>query len=425
MSSPMAEAPPGTAPRRRAAAMPFILFTALIDMVSIGLIIPVLPALVGSFTGDSTEQALWYGATTFAFSIANFIGSPILGALSDRFGRRPVLLLGFCALALSFFVTAMASALWVLITVRLFSGAMQSNLAVANAYVADITPPDQRARRFGLLGAMFGIGFILGPVIGGLLGAIDLRLPFYAAGCLALLNLLYGWSVLPESLPVESRRPFRWRAANPVAALKTLSETRGIGLLVAVIAFSGLAQFVLYTVWVLYTTFKFGWGPLENGWSLFAVGIASALTQGLLLGRLLKRYSPQRLAIWGLVSSTAAYLLYGLASEGWMMYAVILANLLGFTVTASIQSIISGAADARMQGQAMGAVSSLNSLMAVIAPVLGAPLLGAVAHLPKGDWRIGAPFFFCAALQGAALVLAWIHFRGVRRARVAGAAPAA
>jgi DHA1 family tetracycline resistance protein-like MFS transporter len=425
MSSPMAEAPPGTAPRRREAAMPFILFTALIDMVSIGLIIPVLPALVGSFTGDSTEQTLWYGATTFAFSIANFIGSPILGALSDRFGRRPVLLLGFCALALSFFVTAMASALWVLITVRLFSGAMQSNLAVANAYVADITPPDQRARRFGLLGAMFGLGFILGPVIGGLLGAIDLRLPFYAAGCLALLNLLYGWFVLPESLPVGSRRPFRWRVANPVAALKTLSETRGIGLLVAVIACSGLAQFVLYTVWVLYTTFKFGWGPLENGWSLFAVGIASALTQGLLLGRLLKRYSPQRLAIWGLVSSTAAYLLYGLASEGWMMYAVILANLLGFTVTASIQSIISGAADARMQGQAMGSVSSLNSLMAVIAPVLGAPLLGAVAHLPKGDWRIGAPFFFCAALQGAALVLAWVHFRGLRRARLAGAAPAA
>ena len=405
--------------------MPFILFTALIDMVSIGLIIPVLPALVGSFTGDTTEQTLWYGATTFVFSIANFIGSPILGALSDRFGRRPVLLLGFCALALSFFVTAMATALWVLITVRLFSGAMQSNLAVANAYVADITPPDQRARRFGLLGAMFGIGFILGPVIGGLLGAIDLRLPFYAAGCLALLNLLYGWFVLPESLPVESRRPFRWRAANPVAALRTLSETRGIGLLVAVIACSGLAQFVLYTIWVLYTTFKFGWGPLENGWSLFAVGVGSALTQGLLLGRLLKRYSPQRLAIWGLVSSTLAYLLYGLASEGWMMYGVILANLLGFTVTASIQSIISGAADARTQGQAMGAVSSLNSLMAVVAPVLGAPLLGAVSHLPKGDWRIGAPFYFCAALQLAALVLAWIHFQGVRRARVAGAAPAA
>jgi DHA1 family tetracycline resistance protein-like MFS transporter len=210
-----------------------------------------------------------------------------------------------------------------------------------------------------------------------------------------------------------------------VASLRTLSQLKGVGLLVGVIACSGLAQFVMYTTWVLYTTFKFGWGPLQNGWSLFAVGIASAVTQGLLLGRLLKRFSPQRLAFWGLESSTVSYLLYGLATEGWMMFAVILANLLGFTVTASIQSIISSAADATTQGRTMGSVTSLNSLMAVIAPVLGAPLLGAVAHLPKGDWRIGAPFFFCAALQGAALVLAWVHFRGLRRARLAGAAPAA
>src|SRR5678816_1591975 len=253
MSLPKAHAPNGSTPRRREPAMPFILLTAVIDMVSIGLIIPVLPPLVGTFTGSSTEQTFWYGATTFAFSIANFIGSPILGGLSDRFGRRPVLLLGFCALALSFFVTALATALWVLITVRLFSGAMQSNLAVANAYVADITPPEQRARRFGLLGAMFGIGFILGPVMGGLLGAIDLRLPFYAAGCLALLNLLYGWFVLPESLPLASRRPFSWRAAlNPIAALTELSRLGGVGTLVAVVACTALSQFVLYTSWVLH-----------------------------------------------------------------------------------------------------------------------------------------------------------------------------
>ena len=151
--------------------MPFIMVTVLIDMVSIGLIIPVLPALVGTFTSSQTEQAWWYGAVTFAFSFANFFASPMLGALSDRYGRRPVLLVGFCALALSFFVTALATALWMLIVVRLFSGAMQSNISVANAYVADITPPEDRAKRFGLLGAMFGIGFILGPVIGGLLGA--------------------------------------------------------------------------------------------------------------------------------------------------------------------------------------------------------------------------------------------------------------
>jgi DHA1 family tetracycline resistance protein-like MFS transporter len=413
----MRDVAPETEARGRAAAMPFIMLTVLIDMISIGLIIPVLPLLVGKFTGGTADQAYWFGVTTFTFSIANFATSPILGALSDRYGRRPVLLLGFCALALSFFVTALATALWMLILVRVFSGAMQSNASVANAYVADITPPEQRAKRFGLLGAMFGIGFILGPVIGGVLGSIDLQYPFFAAGGLALLNLVYGFFVLPESLPVSRRRRFELRSANPVTALKALSQTKDVGLLVAVIACAGLVQFVLYTTWVLYTTFKFGWGPLQNGWSLFAVGVCSALTQGLLLGRLLKRFSPQRLAIWGLVSSTAAYLLYGLVTEGWMMYGVIIANVLGFTVAASIQSIISGAADPRSQGRTMGAVSSLNSLMAVIAPVIGAPLLAIVSHLPKGDWRIGAPFYFCALLQAVALALAFLHFRRARTAR--------
>ncbi|HEX6363833.1 MAG TPA: MFS transporter, partial [Albitalea sp.] len=390
--SPASESSP-TAAAPRPAAMRFIMLTVLIDMMAIGLIIPVLPALVGSFTGSNADQAFWYGAVTFAFGIANFFGSPILGALSDRFGRRPVLLLGFCGLALNFFATAMSTALWMLIAVRLVGGAMQSNAAVANAYVADITPPEDRARRFGMLGAMFGLGFILGPVMGGLLGAIHLQLPFFAAGVLALLNLAYGYFVLPESLPVERRRAFEWKRASPLNALKELSRLKGVGLLVAVIAFTGLAQFILYTVWVLYTSFTFGWGPMENGWSLAVVGVVSVIVQGVLLGRLLKRFSPQRLAVLGLVSSTVAYALYGAATEGWMMYVVIVANLLGFTVAAAIQSIISGAADASTQGQTMGAVSSLNSLMAVVAPAVGAPLLASVSHFPAGDWRIGAPFY--------------------------------
>ena len=400
--------------RDRAAAMPFIMLATLIDMMSIGLIIPVLPALVGDFTGSQADQAFWYGVVMFAFGLANFFSSPILGALSDAHGRRPVLLLGFCGMAVSFLATAVATALWVLIAVRVVSGAMQANLAVANAYVADITVPEERAKRFGMLGAMFGLGFILGPVVGGLLGAIDLRLPFLAAGSLALLNLFYGYFVLPESLPAERRRAFAWQAANPVSSLRGLAQLKRVGPLVAVIACTGLAQFVLYTTWVLYTTFKFGWGPLENGWSLAAVGIVSVVVQGLLLGRLLRWVSPRRLAVLGLVSSTLAYLLWGAATEGWMMFAVIFVNLLGATVAASIQSIISGAADARGQGQALGAVGGLNSLMAVIAPVLGAPLLTLVSHLPPGDWRIGAPMYFCAVLQCAALVLAVMHFRRER-----------
>lgn len=405
--------------------MPFILIAVLIDMVSIGVIVPVLPALVGSFTGSQADQAFWLGVVSFAFGIANFFGAPILGALSDRFGRRPVLLLGFCGLALNFFATALSTALWMLIAVRLVGGAMQANAAVANAYVADITAPEDRAKRFGLLGAMFGLGFILGPAMGGLLGAIDLHLPFFVAGTLALVNLAYGYFVLPESLPADRRRPFSWRACNPVTSLRALTQLKGVGALVGVIACTGLAQGILYNVWVLYTTFKFGWDTQDNGWSLAAVGVMSVIVQGWLLGQLLKHYTPQRLAVVGLVSSTLAYALWGAASEGWMMYAVIFANLLGFTVTASIQSIVSGAADARNQGQAMGAVSSLNSLTAVIAPAIGAPLLGMVSHLPKGDWGIGAPLYFASGLQALALVLAWHHFRGQRRVRQAADAVAA
>ena len=393
------------------AAMPFIMFTVLIDMIAIGLIIPVLPALVGSFSSSQADQAYWYGVIAFSFGLSNFLASPMLGALSDHFGRRPMLLLGFLGLGLSFFVTALSTSIWGLIAVRIVSGAMQANAAIANAYVADITPPEQRTKRFGLLGAMMGIGFIVGPVMGGLLGAIKLQLPFLVAGGLAIVNLLYGYFVLPESLSPAQRKPFRWRAANPVISLRVLTQLKGVGSLVGVVAFSTLAQFILFTTWVLYTTFKFGWGPLENGWSLAVVGVVSVIVQGFMLGRLLKLFSPQRLTVIGLVSSLIANVMWGAATAGWMMYAIVVANLLSSTVSASVQSLISSAADSRSQGQTLGAVSSLSSLMAVIAPVLGAPLLGMVSHLPRGDWRIGAPFYFCAALQAASLYVAVRHFR--------------
>jgi DHA1 family tetracycline resistance protein-like MFS transporter len=399
---------------RRQAAMPFILITVLIDMVSIGIIVPVLPALIGRFSVSPADQALWVGVVSFAFGIANFFGAPLLGALSDAWGRRKVLLLGFCGLALNFFATALATSLWMLIAVRLVGGAMQANAAVANAYVADITPPEGRAKRFGMLGAMFGLGFIIGPAAGGLLGAIDIHLPFFVAGGLSLLNLAYGWWVLPESLPPEKRRPFEWKAANPLKAFQALVGLPGIGHVVGVIACTGLAQGVLYNVWVLHNTFKFGWDTQANGWSLAAVGVVSVIVQGFLLGKLLKRFAPRRLVVIGLVSSTLAYFLWGAASQGWMMYAVIFANLLGFTVTASVQSLVSSAADAKTQGQTMGSVSSLNSLTAVIAPVLASPVLMAVSHLPQGDWRIGSPLYFGAALQFTALLLAWLHFRSTR-----------
>lgn len=411
----------------RPAAMKFIMLAVLIDMVSIGLIVPVLAPLVGSFTGSQGDQAFWYGAVMVAFGTANLFGSPILGSLSDRFGRRPVLLLGFTGLALTFFATALASALWMLIVVRLVGGAMQANVSVANAYVADITPPAERARRFGLLGAMFGLGFILGPVMGGLLGSIDLRLPFFVAGSLALVNLLYGVFVLPESLPASARRPFSWRQAHPFAALQALVRLPGVGRLVLVVALSGLAQFTLHTSWVLYTQFKFGWGPLQNGWSLFAVGMMSAVVQGGLLRHLLKRFSPQRLALAGLASSTLCHIAWGAATQGWMMYVVIVFNVLGFTVSSAVQSLISAAADEHSQGRTLGSVSSINSLMSVLGPLLGASLLGVVSHLPAGDWRLGLPMYACASLLALALLVAWSHFRqhGLGRAGAQATAHAA
>jgi MFS transporter, DHA1 family, tetracycline resistance protein len=399
---------------RRQAAMPFILVTVLIDMVSIGLIIPALPFLVAQFAASPATQAYALGLVSFAFGVANFFGSPILGALSDRYGRRPVLLIGFSGLALSFFVTAAATALWMLVVVRLFSGAMQANAAVAQAYVADITAPEDRARRFGLLGAAFGMGFVLGPVMGGVLGAIDLHLPFYVAGVLALVNWLYGYFVLPESLPVDRRKPFEWKRANPVAAFRGLTQLQGVRPLVAVVALSGLAQFILHTTWVLYTSFKFGWGPRENGWSLFAVGVASVVVQGWLLKHLLQRFAHEKLAVMGLVSSCLAFLCWALATEGWMMYAVIALNLLGFAVANVVQGMISQAADARSQGQTMGAVASLNSLMAVVAPVVGTALLGwGSTNIQAGghQWLVGLPFYFCAALQLGSAVVAYRFFR--------------
>ncbi len=397
--------------RNRQASMAFIFATVLIDMISIGLIIPVLPAIAGSFSSSQADHAVAYLWVAGAFGLANFIGSPILGALSDQYGRRPVLLLGFSGLALSFFVTAAATALWMLVAIRLVSGAMQANISVANAYVADITPPAERAKRFGQLGAAFGIGFILGPATGGMLGAIDLRLPFVVAGCLALVNLAYGYFVLPESLPLDKRREFDWRTANPISSLKKLGELKDVGVLVVVIGLSALAQFILHSSWVLFTTFKFGWGPKENGLSLFAVGFMSVLVQGFLLPRLLKRFATPRLVVLSLVSSSLTYFGWALAPEGWMLIVLIVFNVFGYAATAAIQSIVSNSVDATRQGATMGAVAGLNSLMAVLGPLIGPGLLTLVAHLPQGDWRIGAPFLLCAALQALALVFALAYQR--------------
>ena len=337
--------PAVAAPAQRQPAMMFIMLTVLIDMISIGLIVPVLPMLVGRFTQSPAEQSQAYGAVMVAFAAAQFVGAPILGALSDRYGRRRVLLIGLLAVALNFFVTAMATSLAMLIAVRLVGGLMYSNIAVANAYVADITPPQDRAKNYGMLGAMFGLGFILGPITGGLLGDHNIHWPFFAAGTLALLNALYGYFILPESLPQERRRPFVLKSVHPFAAVARLREFKGVESLIWVIGLSTLAQFMLHTCWMLYTEFKFGWSPRDNGLSLFVVGLMAVLVQGGLMRQLQKYMPASRLASIGLVSSVLAFIGYGAVPEGWMMYVVICTNLFGYAVNPTIQAVISNAVD--------------------------------------------------------------------------------
>ena len=403
----MSTTPPTVTPGKRSAALGFIMVTALLDVMGIGLIIPVLPALVGEFTTSRELQSYWYGALAASYGLMNFFASPLLGALSDRYGRRPVLLISIFGLGLDFLLQALAPSLAWLLLARLIGGVTGAGFTVASAYVADVTPPERRSAGFGMLGAMFGIGFIIGPMAGGLLGAHDVRLPFYVAAALSAINWLYGMFVLPESLPPEKRTPLNWRKLNPFGALASLRAVQGVGSLVAVFTLTNLAQFILHSTWVLYTGFRFNWGPGENGVALFVVGLASVVVQGVLLSRLLKYLGEAKLALAGLASGAVAFVLYGLAQQGWMMYAIIFANLLSFAVAPALQSQVSKAFAPSQQGYIMGALSSISSMMLVVAPLLGNALLGVVSHLPANDWRLGVTFYLSAVLQLVALALAW------------------
>jgi DHA1 family tetracycline resistance protein-like MFS transporter len=397
--------------------MPFILVVVFIDVLGIGIALPVLPMLVGEYTASRELQTYWYGALVVVYGLMQFFCAPLLGALSDRFGRRPLLLWSLLGLGLHFLLLALAPSLALMFVARVVGGAAGASFSVANAYASDVSTADQRAKSFGLVGAAFGLGFIFGPVIGGLLGSVNLHLPFYAAAGLSLVNAAYGFFILPESLPSDRRAPFSLARANPFSALLTLARHREIGNLVIVFALVVLAQLMLQTTWVLFTHFRFGWGTRENGFALFCVGLVAAVVQGGLLGTLLRRFGNVRLALAGLATGTVAYVLYGLAQEGWMMYAIILANFLSFAAGPALQAVVSNAVDPRQQGVTMGALNSINSIMFVVAPLIGTPLLAGVSHLPPEDWRVGITFFVSALLQGVAFWLARRHFSGAVVAR--------
>ena len=398
----------------RQAGMPFILVVVFIDVLGIGIALPVIPMLVGLYTPNRELQAYWYGLLVVAYGVMQFFCAPLLGALSDRFGRRPILLWSLLGLGLHFLLLGLAPSLALMLVARIIGGTAGASFSVANAYASDVTPPERRAKSFGLIGAAFGVGFIVGPMLGGLLGSVDLHLPFFAAGALSLINAAYGYFVVPESLPRGRRAPFALARANPFAALLTLARHREIGSLVVVFALVVLAQLLLQTTWVLYTHFRFDWGPKDNGFALFCVGLVAAIVQGGLLSPLLRRFGDVRLVLVGLTIGTCAYVLYGLAQHGWMMYAIIVGNFLSFAAGPALQGIVSNAVDPSEQGVTMGALNSINSIMFVVAPLIGAPLLALVSHMAPSDWRIGATFYVSAALQIVALLVARRHFAARR-----------
>lgn len=402
---------------QRQASLRFILVTVFLDVMGIGLMIPVLPHLVGTLTTSPDLQAHWFGALATTYGIMQFFCAPLLGSLSDRFGRRPVLLMSIFGLGLSYVVTSFTDSLILLLLTRVVSGATGASFSVANAYVADITTPETRGKGFGAVGAAFGIGFVFGPVIGGVLGDVNLRLPFMVAAGLSFLNGLYGYFVLPESLPADRRSPLDLKRANPFAALMFLGRLKGIGALILAFALTVQAQFILQNTWVLYTEFRFGWTPRDNGLALFVVGLTSAIVQGFLLGKLLKRYGEAKVAVAGLASGAIVYAAYGLVTHGGWLYVLILSNFLSFAAGPAIQALISRAADPKEQGYTQGALNAINSIMIITAPTIGTSILATVNHLPHTDWRTGMTFFACAALQFLALVTAIVHFLRTRRQR--------
>lgn len=407
----MTEAHPFREPRR--AALVFIFVTVVLDMLALGMIIPVLPRLVlGFLGGDAPHGARVYGLFGTVWALMQFVASPVLGALSDRFGRRRVILLSNFGLGLDYIVMALAPTLGWLFAGRVISGITSASIPTAYAYITDVTPPEKRAGAFGMMGAAFGIGFVFGPAIGGVLGHVDPHLPFWTAACLSLANACYGLFVLPESLAPERRAPFRWSRANPLGALSLLRSYPGLLGLATVNFLSYLAHEVLPAVFVLYAGYRYGWNARTMGLTLAAVGIGSAIVQGGLVRPIVGRFGERRAALLGLFFGIASFAIYGLAPTGPLFWLGIPVMAIWGLTTPSIQGLMTARVGVSEQGRLQGAVSSLRGISGLIGPglftVTFATFIGT-----RSDWHLpGAPFLLSSLLLAGSAALAWRVTRG-------------
>lgn len=403
-----------TAPQRKR-AFTFILITLMLDAMGIGLILPVMPDLIGEVNGGTIgDAALWGGILATTFAVMQFIFGPILGSLSDRFGRRPVLLTSLLVMTIDYAVMAVAGTIWLLVLTRIVGGITAATQSTATAFIADISKPEEKSANFGLVGAAFGVGFVLGPVIGGLLGELGPRAPIWAAAALGALNLVFGYFVLPETVTDRIRRPFTLRRANPLGAFKALSQLSGTRPLILLIFLYEFAFIVYPATWAYFTKEAYGWSPRMIGVSLALFGIGIAIVQGGLIRIALRRLGERGTIIYGIAFNFSAFVMLTLITNGWLALAFIPLTALGAVVTPALQGLLSQKVGDDAQGELQGVIASAKSIAMIFSPLAMTQLFWAFTT-DTGPYFPSAAF----ALSATLMVLCMVVFLGRNRSRVA------
>jgi DHA1 family tetracycline resistance protein-like MFS transporter len=384
-------------------ALPFIFITLVLDILGIGLLIPIIPKLVEQFEGSVASASHSVGFLWAVYALMQFLFAPLLGSLSDRFGRRPVILISLFGSGIDYFLMAFAPNLAWFYVGRIISGISGANMTAATAYIADISPPEKRAANFGLVGAAFGLGFILGPALGGFLGGYGIKVPFFVAGGLTLLNWLYGWFFLPESLPLQHRRRFSWVRSNPLGSLLELRKHAEVFGLVGIYFLFYLAHQVLPSCWVLYTGYRYGWDVKETGISLAIVGLTAAVVQGVVTRLVVARLGERKTLVLGLFFSAIGYIGYGMATQGWMIYWVLLIGAIGGITSPAVQGLASRSVGPDEQGGIQGALSSVSSVSGIVGPPIATALFSYFIHPSRTVTVPGAAFYFSALLTIVAM----------------------